>query len=68
VDRERRPDDAVSILSRIAFVTTLAWVLTMGGLVLGLLVSLAYGRVLGVIAGLIGASLGYLLHRFAWAD
>ncbi|MCW2855254.1 MAG: hypothetical protein JWR52_869 [Marmoricola sp.] len=58
----------MSVLSRVAYVVTLAWAIVMGGLVPGLLLSLAYGRILGLIAGVIGASIGFLVHRFAWAE
>lgn len=58
----------MSVLSRVAYVVTLAWAIVMGGLVPGMLVGLAYGRPAGIVAGLIGGSLGYLLHRFAWAE
>ena len=58
----------MSVLARVAFVVTLAWAIVMGGLVPGFIVSLAYGGAAGIVAGLIGGSLGYLVHRFAWAE
>lgn len=58
----------VSFLTRAAFVATLVWAVVMGGVVPGGVAWLVYGRMAGVLAGLVGGALGYLIHRYAWAD
>ena len=65
-ERTRRIE--LTPLSKLAFVVTLAWAVAVGLLVPAVVVGILFGKVLGWIVGVIGAVLGYLVHRYAWSD
>lgn len=58
----------VSFLARVAFVATLVWTVVVGGVAPAILVWLVYGRFAGIVAGLAGGVLGFMVHRYAWSD
>ena len=58
----------MSPTSKLAFVATLVWTITMGVLVPTAVVGILFGKVLGWTAGIIGGGLGYLVHRYAWSE
>ena len=58
----------MSALDRITFVATLVWVVCAGALVPATVAGLLYGKVVALLAGLVGGYAGYRIHRYAWAD
>ena len=55
-------------LSKLVFVATLVWAVTMGILVPLAVVGILFGKVLAWIAAIVGGVLGFQVHRYAWAD
>ncbi|RNL78783.1 hypothetical protein [Nocardioides marmorisolisilvae] len=58
----------MTALDRVAFVATLVWVVCAGAAVPVVVAGVLYGKVVALLAGMVGGYLGYRIHRYAWAD
>jgi hypothetical protein len=57
-----------SPLDKIAFVATLVWAMSVGALLPAAVAGALYGKPLAALAGIVGGTIGYLIHRYAWSE